>query len=59
MLEAEYEKEFYEVMPKMIAEGKIKWREEVWDGLDKVGEAILSNQEGRNKAKTVVQVASD
>jgi len=59
MLEPEYGKEFYEVMPKMIAEGRIRWREEVWDGLDKVGEAILAVQKGENKAKTVVRVASD
>jgi hypothetical protein len=46
-------------MPKAIAEGKIKWREEVWDGLDRVGDAILAIQEGKNKAKTVVRVASE
>ncbi|KXN83392.1 Zinc-type alcohol dehydrogenase-like protein PB24D3.08c [Leucoagaricus sp. SymC.cos] len=58
-LEAEYDEEFYEVMPKAIAEGKIKWREEVWEGIDKVGDAILAIQKGENKAKTVVRVASE
>ena len=58
MLEAEYRREFYEVMPKAISEGKIKWREEVWDGLEKMGEAILAVQKGENKAKVVVRVAS-
>jgi len=58
MLEAEYRREFYEVMPKAISEGRIKWREEVWDGLEKMGEAILAVQKGENKAKVVVRVAS-
>jgi hypothetical protein len=58
-LEAEFDKEFYEVMPKLVAEGKVKWREEVWDGLDKVGHAILAIQQGKNKAKMVVKVASE
>ncbi|KAL9711377.1 putative secondary metabolism biosynthetic enzyme [Leucoagaricus gongylophorus] len=58
MLEAEYRREFYEVMPKAISEGRIKWREEVWDGLEKMGEAILAVQKGENKAKAVVRVAS-
>lgn len=58
-LEAEYDKEFYEVMPKAISEGKIKWREELWDGLHKVGDAVLAIQEGKNKGKIVVRVASE
>ncbi|KAF9445123.1 alcohol dehydrogenase [Macrolepiota fuliginosa MF-IS2] len=58
-LEPEFNEEFYQVMPKAIAEGKIEWREEVWDGLDKVGDAILAVQKGLNKAKAVVRVASE
>ncbi len=57
-LEPEYDREFYEVMPKAIAEGVIQWREEIWDGLDEVGDAILAVQKGTSKAKAVVKVAS-
>lgn len=56
-LEPEYDNEFYDVMPKALAEGKIKWREEIWDGLDKVGDAVIAIQKGLNKAKVVVRVA--
>lgn len=57
-LAPELDKEFYEVMAKAVAEGAIKWQEEVWDGLPEVGNAILAVQKGSNKAKVVVKVAS-
>lgn len=57
-IEHELNEEFYEIIPKAISDGKIKWREEVWDGLDQVGDAILAGQKGTNKAKVVVRVAS-
>lgn len=57
-LAPELDKEFYEVMPKAVAEGAIEWREEIWDGLAEVGNAILAVQKGKNKAKAVVKVAS-
>lgn len=56
-IEHEFNEEFYEIIPKAISDGKIKWREEVWDGLDRVGDAILAGQKGTNKAKVVVRVA--
>ncbi|KAF5348458.1 hypothetical protein D9756_009558 [Leucocoprinus leucothites] len=58
-LEPEYGEELYEIMPKVISEGKFIWREEIWEGLDKVGDAILAVQQGKNKAEMVVRVASE
>ncbi|KAF8996527.1 alcohol dehydrogenase [Cyathus striatus] len=54
-----YETQFYEEVPQLLAEGKLKYSEHVWEGLDKAGEAILAVQKGTNKAKAVVKVAQE
>ncbi|KAF5317692.1 hypothetical protein D9619_012537 [Psilocybe cf. subviscida] len=54
-----YKVRFYEEISSLVVSWKIKHREQVWDGLDKVGEAILAVQKGHNKAKAVVHVADD
>ncbi|KAF8996528.1 hypothetical protein BDQ17DRAFT_1411744 [Cyathus striatus] len=56
-LHPKYEEKFYEDVPRMIKEGQIKYREHIWNGLDKAGEALLAVQDGSNKAKAVVHVA--
>jgi len=58
-LEKKYDDEFYEKIPHMLARGDLKFTEEIWRGLDKVGEAILAVQKGQNKAKVVIQVADE
>jgi len=58
-LEPKYMEEFLTVVPQKVASGEIKHKDQVWDGLDKVGEAILAVQKGTNKAKAVVHVADD
>ncbi|CAE6419808.1 unnamed protein product [Rhizoctonia solani] len=50
-------KVFYEKMVPLVANGQIKWKEHVFKGLDKAGDAILAVQKGDNIAKTVVKVA--
>ncbi|PPR06845.1 hypothetical protein CVT24_011318 [Panaeolus cyanescens] len=47
---------FREEMPARVASGEIKYREQIYEGLDKVPHAILDVQKGRNKAKAVVRV---
>ena len=54
-----YQDQFYKEIPSLVVSGKINHREHVWEGLDKVGEAILAVQKGENKAKAVVHVADD
>ncbi|KAF9001015.1 alcohol dehydrogenase [Cyathus striatus] len=56
-LHSKYQAQFYDEVPRMIGEGKLKYREHVWHGLDKAGEALLAVQDGSNKAKAVVRVA--
>ena len=58
-LAPKYEKEFYEVLPPLVASGEIKYREEITPGLENVGNVILSVQKGLNKAKAVIHVADD
>ncbi|KAJ7749931.1 alcohol dehydrogenase [Mycena metata] len=56
-LEDKYDKEFYATIPQAIAAGEIKYTEEVSQGLESVGDAILRVQQGKNIAKAVVVVA--
>lgn len=55
-LEHKYENDFYNEVPDMVASGKLKYKEEVWEGLEKLGDAILAVQKGTNKAKMVIKV---
>jgi len=56
-LSEKYEEEFYETVPARIGKGELKFREDVTVGLEKVGEAILAVQTGKNNGKSVIQVA--
>lgn len=49
--------EFNKVIPSKVASGEIKYREDIYHGLERVGEVILAVQKGKNKAKAVVHVA--
>ena len=54
-----YREEFYKNIPEWIAKGEIKYTEEVQDGLEKVGHAIVAQQKGQNIAKSVIKVADE
>ncbi|KAJ6535233.1 alcohol dehydrogenase [Mycena vulgaris] len=54
-----YEEEFYATVPQALANGDIKYSEDVSYGLDKVGDVLLAVQTGANKAKAVVVVAEE
>lgn len=58
-LEPKWGKEFFATMLPLVAAGKIKHREDVYHGLEKVGDGLLAVQNGTNKAKLVVHVADD
>jgi NADPH-dependent curcumin reductase CurA len=47
------------VFPKLIQDGKIEYTEEITRGLENMGEAILLQQQGKNKGKSVVVVADE
>lgn len=54
-----YEAQFYEEAPELVASGKIKHREQVFEGLKSAGEAILAVQKGTNLAKAVLKVGEE
>ncbi|EMD34313.1 hypothetical protein CERSUDRAFT_117192 [Gelatoporia subvermispora B] len=58
-MHGKYREQFYAEMPRRVASGEIKYQEDIVRGLDKVGEAILDVQTGRNKGKKVIIVADD
>ncbi|GLB39900.1 putative N-terminal domain of oxidoreductase [Lyophyllum shimeji] len=58
-LQPKYDAEFYATIPAKLASGELKYTEEIWDGLEKVGDAILAVQKGTNKAKVVIKVADE
>ncbi|KAF9493528.1 NAD(P)-binding protein [Pleurotus eryngii] len=52
-------KDFYDTVPAMIAKGDIVFLEDKKYGLEKVGEAILDVQSGKNHGKSVIVVAEE
>jgi len=58
-LQSTYEEEFYKIVPSKLAKNELKHREDVTDGLEKVGEVLLAVQKGLNKGKAVIKVADE
>jgi NADPH-dependent curcumin reductase CurA len=58
-LYSKYDQVFNATMPAKVASGEIKYREDIYDGLDKVGDVLLFVLQGKNKGKAVVHVADD
>ncbi|KZV72729.1 alcohol dehydrogenase [Peniophora sp. CONT] len=54
-----YSKQFFDEIPKLVHEGKIKYQEDRSYGLKKVGEALLQVHTGANRGKKVVVVADE
>ena len=52
-------KEFQDEMGRWVQEGKIHYREQVTDGLEKAPEALIGLLEGKNFGKVVIRVAAD
>ncbi|KAF8896870.1 hypothetical protein CPB84DRAFT_1748159 [Gymnopilus junonius] len=53
------DEEFSNTVPSIVASGQIKYREDVSNGLQTVGDVILAVQKGINKAKAVIHVADE
>ena len=51
--------EFFKAMAPWVRDGKMKFREDLVDGLEQAPEAFIGLLEGRNFGKLVVRVASD
>ncbi|KAI0701954.1 alcohol dehydrogenase [Cytidiella melzeri] len=58
-IQEKYLDEFYRDIPKLIKDGKIKYTEDVTQGLEYAGHAMEAVQRGTNKGKAVVVVAEN
>ena len=54
-----YEEEFYATFPAKVASGEIKYKEHVFNGLEKTGEAVIAVLKGENTGKAVIHVADE
>jgi NADPH-dependent curcumin reductase CurA len=51
--------EFFNQMNTWLNEGKIKFREDIVDGLEKAPQAFIGLLEGKNFGKLIIRVAND
>ena len=58
-LEEKHGAAFFAEIPPKVASGEIKYREDIYNGLETVGDVILAVQKGTNKAKAVIHVADE
>ena len=56
---AEHQQRFLGVMAEWIKDGKVKYREDVWDGIEQVPAAFGAMLSGGNFGKTLVRVGED
>ena len=56
---SKYEEEFYATFPPKIASGEIKYREHIFNGVEKTGDAIIAVLNGTNTGKAVIHVADE
>jgi NADPH-dependent curcumin reductase CurA len=55
----EHQAHFFEQMANWIREGKVKYKEDLWPGLEQAPEAFRAMLEGGNFGKTLVGVGED
>ena len=51
--------EFNASMPKWINEGRIKWKESIFEGLENAPKAFVSLFKGENLGRTLVKIGPD
>ncbi len=51
--------QFHADMNKWVNEGKIKWKETVFEGLENVPKAFIALFNGENFGKTLVKIGPD
>ncbi|CAF0831369.1 unnamed protein product [Rotaria sp. Silwood1] len=54
-----FQQEFYSKVPKWIANGELKIKEDVTKGLEKAPEALVGIFQGKNFGKAVIQIADN
>ena len=51
--------QFYNDMTKWVKEGKIKWKETIFEGLENFPKAFIALFNGENFGKTLVKIAPE
>ncbi|PPQ74017.1 hypothetical protein CVT26_006956 [Gymnopilus dilepis] len=59
LLEPKWNQEFLRTVPPLVASGELKHKQEIFDGLDKVGHALAAVLSGKTIGKAVVHVGDD
>jgi NADPH-dependent curcumin reductase CurA len=47
---------FLNTLVPLVRSGQIKWLEQVYNGIESVGEAVIAVQTGSNTAKVMIKV---
>jgi NADPH-dependent curcumin reductase CurA len=55
----DYQERFLEQMAGWIQDGRVKYREDLWEGLERAPEAFRAMLDGGNFGKTIVAVGED
>ena len=56
---ADHQKPFLEIMSQWVANGKVKYREDLWTGLEQAPAAFIAMLAGKNFGKTMIAVGDD
>ncbi len=59
MFDATFQKDFYSKVPKWIASGELKIKEDVTKGLEHAVESLVGIFHGKNFGKAVIQIADE
>ncbi|EPY51192.1 NADP-dependent oxidoreductase [Schizosaccharomyces cryophilus OY26] len=54
-----YQEEYFREMPKLIAEGKLKYKYDVYKGLGSIPEGLLGVLQGKNFGKALAKIADE
>ena len=55
----DYQRQFLEEMGDWVRNGRVKYKEDIWRGIEKAPEAFDAMLKGENFGKTIVQVGAD
>jgi NADPH-dependent curcumin reductase CurA len=55
----EYQEQFLSEMGEWVKQGLIKYKEDVWQGIERTPEAFSAMLTGQNFGKTIVQIGED
>ncbi|MDC0068502.1 NADP-dependent oxidoreductase [Gammaproteobacteria bacterium] len=55
----DYQRQFLEEMGDWVRNGRVKYKEDIWRGIEKAPEAFDAMLKGENFGKTIVQVSTD